>query len=177
MTEKIYNKDKPLVLISRCLSFKACRYDGSIIELEEIKELKNEFILKPICPEVAAGMVIPRPPIRLIVLNNRKEIGYIFNDRWQIKSGILKKVIRQYLRKYSNAAGMILKEKSPSCGIRESKYYSPPAKKFKGRTAGILIEEYNRLELDWPLIDEISLKKAKLKKKFIADVKNYHRKR
>ena len=169
-------QDRPLVLISCCLGFKACRYDGSIIEFDQLKKLKKLFTLKPICPEVAAGLGVPRPPIRLIVLNNRKEVGYIFNNRWQIKSNTLKKVIRKYLRDYSNAAGMILKEKSPSCGIKRCKYYKPPGRDFKGRTGGILIEEYNRLNLDWPLIDEISLQNNSSMEKFIADVKKFHNK-
>ena len=171
------NNSKPIVLISRCLGFKACRYDGTIIEFEQIEELKEKFNLKPICPEVGAGLGIPRPPIKLIALNNKKEIGYIFNSRWQLKTKKLKPIIRKCLRKYDQAAGMILKEKSPSCGIKECKYYRPPSIEVKGRTGGILIEEYKKLGLDWPLIDEISLQKPILKHKFIADVKYYHNNR
>ncbi len=177
MKNNLIIQDKPLVLISRCLGFKACRYDGTIIEFKQLEELKEQFNLKPICPEVAAGMGAPRPPIKLIALNNKKEIGYIFNSRWQLKTKKLRPIIRKYLRKYNQAAGMILKEKSPSCGIKECKYYRPPAKEVKGRTGGILIEEYNKLNLDWPIIDEISLQMPDSKKKFITDVKNYHNNR
>ncbi len=169
-------QDKPLVLISRCLGFKPCRYDGSIIEFNQLKELKKSFILKPICPEVAAGLGVPRPPVKLVVLNNWKEVGYLFNNHWQIKPNILRNVIRKYLRDYNNAGGMILKEKSPSCGIKRCKYYKPPGRDFKGRTGGILIEEYNRLNLGWPLIDEISLQSNSSMEKFIADVKKFHNK-
>lgn len=175
MSQKLYYSDKPLILISRCLGFKACRYDGSIIEFNQINKLKDQFILKPICPEVAAGLGIPRPPIKLLCINNHKEIGYIFNGHWQIRTGILRKVIRNYLRRYDDAAGMILKEKSPSCGIKLCKFYTPPAKEVQGRTGGIIMEEYNKLGLDWPLIDEISFKDINLRKKFIKEVKNYHK--
>lgn len=176
MSQKLYHSNKPLILISRCLGFKACRYDGSIIEFTESKKLKEDFILKPICPEVAAGLGIPRPPIKLLCINNRKEIGYRFNQHWQLKTGALRKVIRIYLRRYNDAAGMILKEKSPSCGIKLCKFYKPPAKEVQGRTGGIITEEYNKLGLDWPLIDEISFKDINLRKKFKKEVKNYHKK-
>ena len=177
MIEKLEPNDKPLILISRCLGFKACRYDGSLIDFKGINKLKDEFILKPICPEVAAGLGIPRPPLRLLLLYNRKEIGYIFNGRWQIKTDILRKVIRTYLRRYCNTAGMILKEKSPSCGIKLCKYYRPPDNEIKGRTGGILIEEFNKLGLDWPFIDEVSFMDSNLRQKFIKEVKKYHRKK
>ncbi|MFN2364093.1 MAG: DUF523 domain-containing protein [Halarsenatibacteraceae bacterium] len=176
MITKLEQNKKPLILISRCLGFKACRYDGSMIEFNEINKLKEKFILKPICPEVAAGLGVPRPPIRLLALPDRKEIGYIFNGRWQIQTDILRKVIRIYLRRYNNTAGMILKEKSPSCGIKLCKYYRPPAAEIKGRTGGILIEEYTKLGLNWPFIDEVSFKNPNLRQKFIKKVKKYHKK-
>ncbi|MFW6301619.1 MAG: DUF523 domain-containing protein [Bacillota bacterium] len=176
MINKPQHNDKPLILISRCLGFKACRYDGTIVEFNELNKLKEEFIFKPICPEVAAGMGVPRPPIKLLSLKNSKEIGYIFNKHWHIKTDILRKVIRKYLREYSNAAGMILKEKSPSCGIKLCKYYKPPSSEIKGRTGGILMEEYNRLNLNWPLIDEISFKDITIREEFINKVKKYHKK-
>ena len=59
-------KDKPLVGISQCLLGDAVRYDGQSkankIVLEKLSDL-FEFI--PICPEVEAGLGIPRPPIQL----------------------------------------------------------------------------------------------------------------
>lgn len=174
MIGKLQQNKKPLILISRCLGFKACRYDGSLIEFKEINQLKEDFIIKPICPEVAAGLGVPRPPLRLLALPGRKEIGYFFNGHWQIQTGILRKVVRIYLRRYSNAAGMILKEKSPACGIKGCKYYKPPDLEIKGRTQGILIEQYNKLGLDWPLIDEISFKDFNSRQKFIKKVKKYH---
>ena len=57
---------KPEILISKCLEFDACRYDGQIINNKYIKKLKKFIDFKPVCPEVEIGMEIPRAPIHII---------------------------------------------------------------------------------------------------------------
>ena len=56
---------KPKIVISKCLEFDACRYDGQIINNKYIKKLKKFIDFTPVCPEVEIGMGIPRNPIHI----------------------------------------------------------------------------------------------------------------
>ena len=62
---------RPKVVISKCLEFEACRYDGQIINNKHIQKLKKYIDFEPVCPEVEIGMGIPRDTIRIV--ENKKE--------------------------------------------------------------------------------------------------------
>jgi len=57
---------KPIILISKCLEFEACRYDSEIISNQYIQALKPHMRFIPICPEVEIGLGISRDPIHII---------------------------------------------------------------------------------------------------------------
>ena len=58
--------NKPTVVISKCLEFDSCRYDGQLITNKYIRALKEYINFIPICPEVEIGLGIPRDPIHII---------------------------------------------------------------------------------------------------------------
>lgn len=43
---------RPLVGVSRCLGFDACRWDGAIVPSAEVAELLRYVELRSVCPEV-----------------------------------------------------------------------------------------------------------------------------
>ncbi|MDA3870317.1 MAG: DUF523 domain-containing protein, partial [Gammaproteobacteria bacterium] len=56
----------PKIGISRCLLGDPVRYDGqSKPRTTAIDQLADHFQLIAICPEVEAGLPIPRPPVQL----------------------------------------------------------------------------------------------------------------
>ena len=64
---------RPRIVISKCLEFDACRYDGQMIKNKFIKNLKKFIDFIPVCPEVEIGMGIPRDTIR-IIKNNKERL-------------------------------------------------------------------------------------------------------
>ena len=57
---------KPKIGVSRCLLGDAVRYDGQSKPCTlVIDKLAEHFELTSICPEVEAGLPIPRPPVQL----------------------------------------------------------------------------------------------------------------
>jgi uncharacterized protein YbgA (DUF1722 family)/uncharacterized protein YbbK (DUF523 family) len=58
---------KPRVVVSRCLEFAACRYDGAMISDEWVRRLKDCVDFLPVCPEMEIGLGCPRPPIRVVI--------------------------------------------------------------------------------------------------------------
>jgi len=108
---------KHLVGVSRCLLGDAVRYDGrskkNTIVLEELSKL---FELIPVCPEVEAGLSIPRPPVQLTGdIENPKLAG---RDNHAID---ITEVMQNYCltkpEELKDISGFIFKSRSPSCGL------------------------------------------------------------
>ncbi|PRX31733.1 uncharacterized protein DUF523 [Orenia metallireducens] len=57
---------KPIIVISRCLEFAKCRYNGVMISDDLVKKLKDYVEFIPVCPEVEIGLGVPRETIRLV---------------------------------------------------------------------------------------------------------------
>ena len=64
---------KPKILVSKCLEFDACRYDGQQIINKPIRALKPFVEFVPVCPEVEIGLGIPRDTIKIIKNKNEKK--------------------------------------------------------------------------------------------------------
>ena len=65
---------KPKIIVSKCLEFDTCRYDGQMITNRYVDKLKDFIEFKPICPEVEIGMGTPRAPIRVIKVDEEMTI-------------------------------------------------------------------------------------------------------
>jgi uncharacterized protein YbbK (DUF523 family) len=111
---------KPLVGVSRCLLGDAVRYDGksktSPIVLHQLSQL---FELIPVCPEVEAGLSIPRPPVQLTgSIENPKLIG---RDNPMIDvTIIMQKYCNKKPAELKDLSGFIFKSRSPSCGLNSA---------------------------------------------------------
>ena len=109
---------QPSVAISACLNGENVRYDGAskpLIHAHSI--LAKELTLFPICPEVGAGMSIPRPPIQLEKHNEHIEV--IGRSIKSINQTAALDQFRQqsFLDIGNDICGYIFKSKSPSCGL------------------------------------------------------------
>jgi uncharacterized protein YbbK (DUF523 family) len=56
----MYKFPKPNVVISKCLGFAKCRYDGKIVFDTIVRRLKPFVNFIPVCPETEIGLGIPR---------------------------------------------------------------------------------------------------------------------
>ena len=107
--------------ISACLGGVACRYDGGSNEITELKKLveKNQAIM--ICPEVLGGLPTPRHPAEIqggdgfAVWEGLAKVLYKEgNDLTEeFKQGAIKAF--EEIQKLK-ITGLVLKERSPSCG-------------------------------------------------------------
>ena len=64
---------KPTIVVSRCLGFEKCRYNGDVIINKFIERLKKYVNYITVCPEMDIGMEAPREPIRLVSENEKIE--------------------------------------------------------------------------------------------------------
>lgn len=125
--------NKPNVVISRCLGFDACRYNGMGLKDDFIEALKDYINIITVCPEVSIGLSTPRDPIRVVSINNKLEL-------FQPKTNnmLTEKIVEfsnDFLNNIKEIDGFILKSSSPSCGFKNVKVYNgllPSSSSTKG---------------------------------------------
>ncbi len=102
------------ILVSACLLGSNCKYNGKNNASEVVIKLKNKFELIPVCPEVTGGLPTPRIPCEIKDRLVYNRIGL------ETTSYFVKGAKEELLKaKQNNVKYAILKEKSPSCGVRK----------------------------------------------------------
>ncbi len=111
---------RPLVGVSQCLLGDAVRYDGrSKANQLIIEQLTPVFNLVAVCPEVEAGLPIPRPPVQLTgSIRNPKLTGR--DDPTIDVTDIMQRYCEIKPAELKNLAGFIFKSRSPSCGLNST---------------------------------------------------------
>lgn len=151
---------KPVVVVSKCLEFAHCRWNGSMISSPVVKLMEPLVHFIPVCPEVETGLGAPRDPIRVIVQKGEKSLVQPSTGRDVTKP--MKDFAGSFLGSLDVVDGFILKEKSPSCGTRKVKIYPGPGDvPLSGRGRGFFgaavwekfshlpIEDEDRLNNSW----------------------------
>jgi uncharacterized protein YbgA (DUF1722 family)/uncharacterized protein YbbK (DUF523 family) len=113
---------KPIVVVSKCLSFDHCRYNGLIINDDFVEKLKEFVEFKPVCPEVEIGLGIPREPVRVANING--DLRLIQPATGLDLAETMQSFANSFLDGVDKVDGFILKSRSPSCGIKDVKIYS-----------------------------------------------------
>lgn len=108
-TKQLKNK----VLISACLCGVKCRYDGKHKSNQHSLELIKNGQAIAICPEILAGLSIPRPAADIINGKVIEKNGRDVTDVYQKGAQLAYKFCQDNNIKISKA---ILKNGSPSCG-------------------------------------------------------------
>ena len=161
--------EKPRIVISKCLEFDSCRYDGRTIQNEYIHKLKNFIEFIPVCPEVEIGMGTPRDTIKLIKTNKKSLL-------FQPKTGKnFKKEMDDFSKKFLNKTiqidGFILKSKSPSCGVKNTKIYSNILNEDKYKNGnGVFAENILNKFSKYPIRNENELDDSSLRKHFYTSI-------
>ena len=100
-----------MIAVSRCLIGENCTYAGKNNLCKEIKELYDQGLVLPLCPEVLGGLPIPRTPCEV---TGEKVIDQKGIDRTKEYTQGAKIALDKCLEKNIKIA--VLKAKSPSCG-------------------------------------------------------------
>ena len=157
---------KPRVIISKCLEFDACRYDGQIINNQYVKKLKKFIDFQPICPEVEIGMGVPRKPIRII--NDNGNISLHQSDTGIDFSSKMNQFSDKYISKINQIDGFILKSSSPSCGINSTKIFSKKKPILLGKGPGLFASKIIQKFPNHPKEEEKRLNNSILREYFFT---------
>ena len=163
------NNVKPVIVVSRCLGFEGCRYNGQMDISHLVEKLKDFVDFITVCPEVQIGLETPREAIRLIKENEDSPIKLIQHKTERELSKEMITFGEKFLSDLTTVDGFILKGRSPSCGIKEVKIYKGTEKgsasvKGKGLFAEIVMEKFPGL----PIEDEGRVKNYNIRQHFLT---------
>ncbi len=158
---------KPKILISRCLEFDACRYDGKLVTNSIIRKFKKYMDFVTVCPEVDSSMPVPRDKILLIESkNNQKLLQLSTNIDFTRK---ITDFTQNYLAHLDDIDGIILKSRSPSCGIRDTKIFkNSRSEKYIKKSSGLFAKNVIEQNGHLPIEDENRLTKNKYREHFLT---------
>ena len=102
------------ILVSACLLGRNCKYNGGNNYSEKVVEFVRDKEVIEACPEVLAGLGIPRIPIEIVNGELRDRDGVS-------KDAVLREAITKILKSIEgeDIDCAILKSRSPTCGPRQ----------------------------------------------------------
>ena len=104
-----------MVIVSACLVGVKCRYNGKCTSIAYLQQLIENGEALPLCPEVLAGLPIPRPCCEIINKENEKRV--INTNGEDITSYFYEGALKtKQIAEIINAKYAILQSRSPSCG-------------------------------------------------------------
>ncbi len=128
---------KPRIAVSSCLLGEPVRYDGARKRVDWIAfELPLLADLIPVCPEVGAGMGVPRPAIRVVRDDARFRLRIVESgDETGVESGdTIGGDVTHAFDVFADAEivrlralhidGYLFKARSPSCGLIDTPHFS-----------------------------------------------------
>ena len=160
--------------VSSCLLGEEVRFNGGHKRSRYVTDVLAEYFhYVPLCPELAIGLGVPRPPIRLVgKIDSPSAISP--DDPSIDATEALSDYGREIGRTHTFISGFILKSKSPSCGMERVKVYDKngvPSPNGRGLFAASLMETQPLL----PCEEEGRLNDPGLRGSFLERVFAFHR--
>jgi uncharacterized protein YbgA (DUF1722 family)/uncharacterized protein YbbK (DUF523 family) len=156
----------PRVVISKCLGFDRCRYNGEVIPDLFIDKLRDHVEFITICPEVEIGLGTPRAPIRIVEKSG--ELNLFQPDSGKYFTRPMIDFTDKYLSSLADIDGFILKNRSPSCGPADVKIFhglekSAGAYRGSGFFGGEVVNRFSQTAIE----DEGRLKNFSIREHFL----------
>ena len=159
---------RPRVVISKCIEFDRCRYNGEMIGSELVRRMREKVDFLPVCMEMEIGLGVPRDPVRIVSLRNGERrlvqptTGLDLTDRALHFCG-------QYLMGLDEVDGFLLKSRSPSCGLRDTRIYpegegKAPISKESGFFGEAVLGAFSHLAVE----DEARLRNVRIAEHFLT---------
>lgn len=114
------------VIVSACLLGKNCKYNGGNNRNEKVIEFLKDKEVIEVCPEVLAGLGIPRTPIEIVN-------GVVYDQNGVCVDEKIRSAVEKILDDLENSGATmaILKSRSPTCGVKQI---------YDGTFSGVLID-------------------------------------
>jgi len=112
-----------VVVISACLAGISVRYDGGSKPHSALEHLARETILIPVCPEILGGLGVPRPRCHFVAGDGNavlRNTASVMDEHGNDRTSAFLRGAEETLRivELVSPTLIVLKEGSPSCGLR-----------------------------------------------------------
>jgi len=157
----------PKVIFSRCLGFEHCRYNGQTIVDPVVEQIKAIVDPVTVCPEMAIGLGVPRPPVRLI--EQTDDMRLVQPETERDITAEMAAYTDRFLEGLVDVDGFILKYRSPSCAPSQVKVYNSPKpgaghRKGAGAFGGQVLKRFGGLAIE----DEGRLRNFDIRQHFLT---------
>ncbi|WP_421870158.1 YbgA family protein [Motiliproteus sp.] len=160
--------------ISSCLLGNEVRYNGGHSHSKLCTRLLAEhFNFRSFCPEVATGLGVPRPTLRLVGDPNAPRLVFS-NDQQQEVTERFQQAVTPVMDSLAQLDGYILMKNSPSCGLERVKVYQANGHPHPQRSMGLFTQTLKARYPDLPVEEEGRLNDDRLRENFILRVYAHH---
>lgn len=160
--------------ISQCLMGEKVRYDGGHKRNHYLMDvLANIVEFRPVCPEVAIGLGVPRKPIRLVVSSGETRVLGIENPDMDVTDALVSQA-EIAVQQMSDICGYVFIQNSPSCGVFGVKRYLPNGYSIDREGRGAYAKRVIELMPLLPVEEAGRLNDAGLRENFLTRVFAYH---
>ena len=140
-----------------------------MIKSSIVESLKKYAKFQPVCPEVGIGLGVPRDPIRVVDASDGLELFQPATGKKLAQK--MKLFSDSFLNSLKTVDGFILKNKSPSCGVKATNVYtsfedSRPRKDGVGFFAANVIKKFSNI----PIEDEGRLRNLFIRENFLTKI-------
>lgn len=166
--------EKIRIGVSACLLGERVRYDGDHKRDAFIVEtLGAAFEVVPVCPEVAIGMGVPRPPVRLVGDPQRPRALGVDDPSFDVTAPLIA-FGRRMAVELDDIGAYVFKSRSPSCGPAGVKVYNG-GKAPRARGVGLYAREIMTRQPLLPVVEEAQLDDLGVRDNFIERIFAYRR--
>lgn len=102
------------ILVSACLLGRNCKYNGGNNYDPKVEALLKDHVPVEICPELLAGLGVPRTPIEIVGGEVKDRNGNSVDASLRRAVDMILSQVRREGIRYA-----ILKSRSPTCGVRQ----------------------------------------------------------
>lgn len=102
------------IVVSACLMGRNCKYNGGNNYNEKLVQMLKDKDIIEVCPEVAAGMPVPRPAVEIF---NGRVIRADGSDWDEVYRKGVEAVMKQLEDEDIEYA--VLQSRSPTCGVKQ----------------------------------------------------------
>lgn len=161
----------PTIGVSACLLGKPVRHDGGHKRDRFITDhLSQTLEFMPVCPEMEAGLSVPRPTIHLRRIDGEIRLTRSDDRDIDFTDQMAEVALKRARELKGRISGFVFKRKSPSCGMERVPVASAEGKPADHSGVGMFVQHFTRHCPLIPIEEEGRLNDPVLRENFLERV-------